>query len=111
MTNKDLAEETTNEGEPNNDSVDDSVDSVEMEATELRREEPPRVEPQESDPLQANVGDIKQWQAMDPTLARAREEAEDSESDALVGFYYQNELLYRKWRPEGSVQGDVRVCQ
>ena len=103
----DLAEESTNEGEPNNDSVD----SVEMEATELRREEPPAVESQESDPLQANVGDVKQWQAMDPTLARAREAAEDSESDAWVGFYYQNGLLYQKWRPEGSVEGDVRACQ
>ena len=48
-------------------------------------------------PLEANVEDIKQWQAMDPTLAKAREEAanEGSEGDIRVGFYYSDGLLYR----------------
>ena len=56
---------------------------------------------------------IKLWQAADPTLAKAREEAgnEESEKDIRVGFYYSDGLLYRKWRPEGSTEGDVRTCQ
>ena len=75
-----------------------------MRCTELRREEQSSAEPQDSDPLQAKVEDIKQWQ-LDPTLAKAQEAAEDGESDARVGFYYNNGLLYRKWRPEGSAEG------
>jgi len=43
-----------------------------------------------------------------PTLVRARKAAEDRESDERVGFYYQNELLYWRWRPKSSVEGDVR---
>jgi len=57
------------------------------------------------------VEDIKQWKTTDPTLAKAREAAEDSESDAHVGFYYQSGLLKRKWRPEGSTERDVRTCR
>jgi len=49
-----LAEESTSKGETNTDSVG----SVEMEDPELRREEPPSAEPQDSDPLQANVDDV-----------------------------------------------------
>ena len=102
-----LEEKDTNEGEQDNDSTG----TAEMEDIELRREEPASTESQEFDPLQANVNDIKQWQIMDPTLARAREAAEENETDARVGFYYENGLLYRKWRPEGSSEGDVRECQ
>ena len=48
---------------------------------------------------------------MDPTLAKAREEAvnEGSEGDIRVGFYYSDGLLYQKWRPVGSAEGDVRT--
>ena len=48
---------------------------------------------------------------MDPTLAKAREKAvnEGSEGDIQVGFYYSDGLLYRKWRPEKSAEGDVRT--
>ena len=28
-----------------------------------------------------------------------------------VGFYYEDGLLYRKWRPDGSAEGDVRTCK
>jgi len=82
-----------------------------MEDIELRREEPASTESQESDPLQANVNDMKQWQIMDPTLARAWKAAEENEMDARVGFYHENGLFYWKWRPEGSSEGDVRACQ
>jgi len=37
-------------------------------------EEPPSVEPQDSVPLQVNVDDVKQCQAIDLTLARAQEQ-------------------------------------
>ena len=69
------------------------------------------LEPEESNPLQASVDEIKQWQAMDPTLAKPREAAENEESEVRVGFYYQNGLLYWRWRPEGSLEGDVRTCE
>ena len=48
---------------------------------------------------------------MDPTLAKACEEAvsEGSEGDIQVGFYYSDGLLYWKWRPEGSAERDVRT--
>ena len=50
---------------------------------------------------------------MDPTLAKAHDEAgnEESEGDIRVGFYYSDGLLYWKWRPEGSAEGDVRTCK
>ena len=50
---------------------------------------------------------------MDPTLAKAREEAvsEGSKEDMRVGFYYNDGLLYWKWRPEGSAEGDVRTSK
>ena len=85
----------------------------EEEVVEQRREEEPTLMPQGLNPLEANVDDIKLWQAADPTLAKAREEAgnEESEKDIRVGFYYSDGLLYRKWRPEGSTEGDVRTCQ
>ena len=50
---------------------------------------------------------------MDPTLAKARDEAGNkmSEGDIRVGYYYGDGLLYWKWRPEGSAKGDVRTCK
>ena len=85
----------------------------EMEMVEQRREVEPTSKPEGSNPLQANVDNIRQWQAMDPTLAKARDKAgnEKSEGDIRVGFYYSDGLLYRKWRPEGSTEGDVRTCK
>ena len=73
----------------------------------------PTSKPEELNPLDANVDDIRQWQAMDPTLAKAHDEAEneESEGDIQVGFYCSDGLLYRKWRPEGSAEGDVRACK
>lgn len=59
---------------------------VEGQATDQRREEPMRLEPEESNPLQASVDEIKQWQAMDATLAKPREAAEKEESEVCVGF-------------------------
>ena len=32
-------------------------------------------------------------------------------ADVRVGFYYHDGLLYRKWRPEVSSEGDVRTCK
>ena len=47
-----------------------------METVEQRREEEPTTSIlQGLNPLEANVNNIKQWQAMDLTLAKAREEA------------------------------------
>ena len=34
---------------------------------------------------------------------------EESEKEIRVGFYYSDGVLYRKWRPEGSTEGDVSV--
>ena len=28
-----------------------------------------------------------------------------------VGFYYEDGLLYWKWRPDGSAEGDVHTCK
>ena len=54
---------------------------------------------------------MRQWQAVvDPTHAKALDGAKEKESDECVDFYYNNGLLYRKWRPEGSTKGDVRTC-
>ena len=54
---------------------------------------------------------MRQWQATDPTLAKARDGAKEEESYHRVGFYNHNGLLYQKWRPEGSMDGDVRTCK
>ena len=86
-------------------------ESVEGQTTDQRREELMGLEPEESNPLQASMDEIKQWQAMDPTLAKPRKAAENEESEVCVGFYYQNGLLHQRWRPEGSVEGDVRTCK
>ena len=79
--------------------------------TEQRREEVPTSTLQELNPLEANTATMRQWQATDPTLAKARDMAKNDESDDQVGFYYNNGLLYQKWRPEGSTDGDVRTCK
>ena len=56
-----------------NISVTDSLNceysesTEEMETVEQRREAEPTTIPQELNPLEANVDDIRQWQAMDPT--------------------------------------------
>jgi len=81
-----VEEEDTNEGEHNN-----STGTTEMEDIELRREESASTESQESDSLQANVNNMKQWQIMDRTLARAQKAAEENETDASIM------MLYRKW--------------
>ena len=56
-----------------------------MKIVKQRREEEPTSMPWSwgLNPLEANVDDIKHWQAMDPTLAKACEEAvnEGSEGD------------------------------
>ena len=59
-----------------------SEPTKEVETVEQRREEPTSM-PQGLNPLEANVDNIKQWQAMDPTLAKACEETvnEGSEGD------------------------------
>ena len=74
-----------------------SEPTKEVETVEQRREEEPTSMPQGLNPLEANAEDIKQWQAMDPTLAKAREKAvnEGSEGDIRVGFYYSDGLFYR----------------
>ena len=54
---------------------------------------------------------MRQWQATDPTLAKAGDMAKNDESDDRVSFYYNNGLLYQKWRSEGSTDGDVRTCK
>ena len=102
-------EDTTITDAPNSNLTS----TQEEETVEQRREEEPTLMPQGLNPLEANVDDIKLWQAADPTLAKAREEAvnEESEKDIRVGFYYSDGVLYRKWRPEGSTEGDVRTCQ
>ena len=72
-----------------------SEPTEEMELVEQRREEEPTSMPQE---LEVNVDNIRQWQAMDPTLVKACDEAgnEASEGDIRVGFYYSDGLLYPK---------------
>ena len=61
--------------------------------------------------LEATAGDIREWQAKDPTLEKAREEAGEGMGNVRAGFYYENGLLYRKWRQSGSTEGDVRTCK
>ena len=85
--------------------------TTESEVTEQRREEVPTSTLQELNPLEANADTMRQWQATDPTLAKACDMAKNDESDDRVGFYYNSGLLYRKWRPEGSTDGDVRTCK
>ena len=104
QTTKRMAPENVSDGEC-------SEPNVEQETLEQRREEATTSTPQELSPLEANADDIRQWQAIDPTLAKARDEAREEESDDRVGFYYSNGLLYRKWRPEGSAEGNVRTCK
>ena len=60
----------------------------EVEIVEQRREEEPTSIPQGLNPLEVNVDDMRQWQVMDPTLAKAHEGAvnEASEGDIQVGF-------------------------
>ena len=41
-----------------------------METVEQKREAKPTSKPEELNPLEVNVDDIRQWQAMDPTLAK-----------------------------------------
>ena len=81
------------------------------ESNEQRREELPTSTDEEHSPLEANADDIRQWQTTDPTLTRVRDEAGEEGSDVRVGFYYHDGLLYRKWRPEGSSEGDVRTSK
>ena len=92
-----VANETTSEGDPN--------------GIEQRREELPSAALRECNPLEATVEHIKQWQAQDPTLQKARETVGEAVSKDRVGFYYEDGLLYRKWRPDGSAEGDVRTCK
>ena len=125
MTNTE--EDTSGEGPSelagSNETVEDTTityapnsnltSTQEKETVEQRSEEEPTLMPQGLNLLEANVDDIKLWQAANPTLAKAREEAvnEESEKDIRVGFYYSDGVLYRKWRPEGSTDGDVKACQ
>ena len=88
-----VANETTLEGDPN--------------GIGQRREELPS----KCSPLEATIEHIKQWQAQDPTLQKARETVGEAVSKDRVGFYYEDGLLYRKWRPDGSAEGDVRTCK
>ena len=83
-----------------------SESTEEMETVEQRREAEPTSMPEELNPLEANVDDIRQWQAMEPTLAKACDKAgnEEPEGDIEVGFYYSDGLLYWKWRPEGLLR-------
>ena len=99
-------EDTTITDAPNSNPTS----TQEEETVEQRREEEPTLMPQGLNPLEANVDDIKLWQAADP---KAHEEAvnEEAEKDIRVGFYYSDGVLYWKWRPEGSTEGDVRTCQ
>ena len=85
--------------------------TTESEVTEQRREEVPTSTLQELNPLEANADMMRQWQATNPTLAKACDMAKNDESDDRVGFYYNNGLLYRKWRPGGSTDGDIRTCK
>ena len=85
--------------------------TTESEVTEQRKEEVPTSTLQEPNPLEANADTMRQWQATDPTLAKAQDGAKDEENDVRVGFYYNNGLLHRKWQPEGSTDGDVRTCK
>ena len=59
----------------------DLASTQEEEAVEQRREEEPTLMPQGLNPLEANVDDIKLWQAADPTLAKAQEETVNEESE------------------------------
>lgn len=65
-----------------------NLHTKEIETVEQKREEEPILIPQGLNPLEANVDNMRQWQAMDPTLAKAHEEAvnEGSEGDIQVGF-------------------------
>ena len=101
--------QTVNTRAQENVSTDEcSRSTSEKETGEQRREETPTSAPQGLDPLGASADDIKQWQATDP---KARDEAEEEETEDRVGFYYNNGLLYRRWRPQGTAEGDVRTCK
>jgi len=91
--------------------VSEPADIAEMETSEPRREELSTSTTEGPNPLKASADDIRQWQATDPALTKAWDEAGEVGSDVRVGFYYEDgRLLYRKWRPEGSAEGDIRAC-
>ena len=60
---------------------------------EQRREELLTSARQECNPLEASVEHIREWQPQDPTLQKVREGAGGANSDAMVGFYYEDGLL------------------
>ena len=79
-----VANETTFEGDPN--------------AIKQRREELPSVALRECSPLEATVEwHERQWERQS---ARTK-----------LGFYYEDGLLYWKWRPDGLAERDVRTCK
>ena len=69
--------------------------TTEMEVVEPRREEVP-LSTSRIQSFRANADDIRQWQAADSTLTKARDEAREKKGEERVGFYYFNGLLYQK---------------
>ena len=95
---------------------EDEVDG-EMEEGEVviqDEEDAGEVSGEERNVLKADPGELKLWQQRDPSLAKSRELAggnRTEEPDGRVHFFYQDGLLYRRWRPENSDAGDVRSCE
>ena len=79
--------------------------TLEMETIEQRREETPTSTSQRLNALEASADDIRQWQAADPTLTKACDEAEEKESDDRVGFYYNNGISTGNGDHKGQQKG------
>ena len=93
-----------------NQSIVTNLPSDDTSTTaELRREAQPA---DQHTSLNATAQELKSWQMQDSTLHNIRKLAEESTDTETrrVCFIYQDGLLYRLWRPEGSQVGDVRSC-
>ena len=84
-TTTEQGKETTTERRPNEQGATPTERSeestVEKESVEQRREEVSNPTPHRGNPLEATTGDIREWQAKDTTLEKAREEAGEGMED------------------------------
>ena len=66
------------------------------------------------DPLVATPNEMKRLQQEDRSLNGVREKLDTTEEGLekpRVYFYQKDGLMYRSWRPRGTVEGDVRQCE
>ena len=107
--------ETLDDNQVEGRSEGESVVQQAVECQEgMTEDEVDEVSGEECNVLKADPGELKLWQQRDPSLAKSRELAGENrteEPDGRVHFFYQDGLLYRRWRPENSDTGDLRSCE